>query len=105
MSDGIVIQSRDYWVKVVSMLQQNWALVEMTPGSGVVIYFLDDAGGVFDQLPYRSVERAVDALKRNGFRRYSDDEHLASFLYPPPPQIVEVGKPDRPIYSSGRFWK
>ena len=43
------IQSRDFWVKVVDMLQQNWALIE-PEGSKVTIYFFHDLGGVFDEL-------------------------------------------------------
>ena len=39
MQQEVLIQSRDYWYKVVGMLQQNWALIDLyresrTPGLG-----------------------------------------------------------------------
>ena len=39
------IASRDYWFKVVEMLQQNWALIEPAE-RGVTVFFLQDASGV-----------------------------------------------------------
>lgn len=62
MSDTVPIQSRDFWVKVVDMLQQNWALIEPM-GSKVTIYFLHDLGGVFDELTYSSLCKAQAALR------------------------------------------
>ena len=55
MSDVISIQSRDYWFKIIEMLQQNWELVDPTPG-GVTVYFVNDAGGVFNEIPFDSRE-------------------------------------------------
>ena len=51
------IASRDYWFKVVEMLQQNWALIEPAE-RGVTVFFLQDASGVFDQLAFTSVQEA-----------------------------------------------
>jgi hypothetical protein len=35
MSDVVEINCDDFWVKVVEMLQQNWALIEPVPSGGV----------------------------------------------------------------------
>lgn len=104
MSDEIPIQSRDYWFKVIEMLQQNWALIDATPG-GVTVYFVNDAGGVFDEIPFDSRDAAATSLAENGFRRFADDPKVTSFLCPPNPPFTLRPHPNGPIYSSGRFWK
>lgn len=71
MSSGeniVEIASRDYWFKVVDFLQQNWALIDKEPGS-VIVYFVNDASGVFDRMPFPSVSSAEKVLIRNGFQR------------------------------------
>jgi hypothetical protein len=47
MTDEVPIESTDHWVKVVEMLQQNWALIEPGPAKRVFVYFVSDASGVF----------------------------------------------------------
>jgi hypothetical protein len=44
MNEGIPIQSRDYWFKVIEMLQQNWALIDSAEHE-VTVYFVSDASG------------------------------------------------------------
>lgn len=104
MSETLNIQSRDYWFKVVEMLQQNWALVE-PDSADVVVYFVSDASGVFDELHFATPEEATQALQRNGFRRFADDPNASSFLRCPAPPFTRRPHPNGPIYSSGRFWK
>ncbi|MBB5349964.1 hypothetical protein HNR46_000185 [Haloferula luteola] len=104
MNEPVEIQSRDYWFKVIEMLQQNWALFDPEP-EGVVVYFFGDTGGVFDQLRFPSPEEATLALQRNGFRRYADDASASAFLRCPEPPFVRRDHPNGPIYSSGRFWR
>ncbi len=104
MTDEITIESRDYWFKVVEMLQQNWALIDET-GSGVTAFFVSDTGGVFDEIPFDSVDAASASLSENGFQRFADDPKAASFLSPPNPFFTQQPYPNDQIYSSGRFWK
>ena len=103
MSDAVPIQSRDSWVKVVDMLQQNWALIK-PEGSKVTIYFLHDLGGVFDELTYSSLREAQAALRPNGFRRYDEDPSFAMMCARPEPPFRRAQHANGPIYSSGRFW-
>ena len=104
MTETVDIKTDDFWVKVVEMLQQNWALIEPVPGGGVCVYFIGDTSGVFDEMTFPSDGGAIKALRRNGFSRYADDEKLQSFLRPPPAPFHRQPHPNGPIYSSGRFW-
>jgi len=105
MSETILIKSDDFWVKVVEMLQQNWALIEPMPDSGVCIYFISDTSGVFDEITFPSEDDAIAGLRRNGFKNYADEESLQSFLRPPSAPFHRDQHPNGPIYSSGRYWK
>lgn len=105
MTEKIAIESRDFYVKVVGMLQQNWALIEPEQDGCVRIYFVTDTSGVFDALTFSSEVDANAALRRNGFSRYADDQEMQSFLRPPDPPFHSGSHPNGPIYSSGQFWK
>ena len=104
MNEEIPINNRDYWFKVIEMLQQNWALIE-SGDSGVTVYFLSDTSGVFDEIPFDTQATAEAALRLNGFRRLSEDPQAVSFLRPPAPPFHRHSHLNAPIYSSGRFWK
>ena len=100
------IKSKDYWFKVVEMLQQNWALIDKTDSSsGCIVYFVHDASGVFDRIQFSSEEEAFHALKRNGFARFSEDDEAHKLIAPPQPPFFETQHPNGPIYSSGRYWR
>jgi hypothetical protein len=85
MDETISLKSNDFWVKVVEMLQQNWALVEEKRDGGVCVYFIGDTSGVFDELSFPSADEAIAALRRNGFKLFAGDESLKSFLHPSEP--------------------
>ncbi len=103
----IVLKSKDYWVKIVEFLQQNWALIEPKKESiEVSAYFIGDTSGVFDIMDFSSSEIAEKALMRNGFKRYLDpSESFTEFLYPPKAPFEWRDHPNGKIYSSGRYWK
>lgn len=106
MENPVEIQSRDYWFKIVSMLEQNWALVDNDPDSpGVIVYFVHDLSGVFDRMRFKSYEIAKMSLRWNGFMQLENDKDAQDFLSPPPPPFWEAQHPNGPIYSSGRFWR
>ena len=100
----VEIRSRDYWFKVVDFLQQNWALVDGTP-TGYVVYFFSDTSGVFDRLSFSSSADAEQALRRNGFARFVEDNQAKEFIDVPQPPFHERPHPNGPIYSSGMFWR
>lgn len=105
MNEPVAIRSADYWVKVVEMLQQNWALVETEGADAVRVYFINDTGGVFDEMAFPTASAAWDALSRNGFRRWAENSDLQSFLRPPSAPFRRSDHPNGPVYSSGRFWR
>lgn len=102
--EEIVIQSRDYWFKIVDFLQQNWALIDPQDG-GVLVWFFGDTAGVFDQLHFDSEAAAVEALQRNDFKRYADDKEAQGFIAIPEEPFRWRSHPNGLIYSSGRFWE
>jgi hypothetical protein len=105
MSGSVHLQSTDFWVKVVDMLQQNWALIENEPAGGTRIDFITDTSGIFDEIAFESAGHAEAALTRNGFRRFADSPDLQSFLRPPSAPFHRTTHPNGPIYSSGRYWQ
>ena len=107
MKEQIVeIQSKDYWFKIIEMLQQNWALIEPTQSdSGCIVFFIGNASGVFDQIEFTEIVEAEKQLRINGFEKYEDDKEAQGFIYPPPPPFYKSSHPNGAIYSSGRFWK
>ena len=105
MNEPVRIESGDFWVKVVEMLQQNWATIELDPTSGVRVYFISDNSGVFDEITFPSASAASVALNRNGFRRFANRPDLQSFLRQPSAPFHRAAHPNGPIYSSGRFWR
>ena len=54
------------WIKIVGMLQHNWAEINQTP-HGATIYFFTDIGDIFDRLDCPTVSEAEHGLRRNGF--------------------------------------
>lgn len=80
------IKSKQWWIKIVGMLQHNWALIEEQVGGAATIYFFHDCGttrnfvpnykwhelkeraAVVDSLSYPSIPAAKQALEKNGFR-------------------------------------
>jgi hypothetical protein len=105
MTELVSTKSGDFWVKVVEMLQQNWALIDIKADGSVRVFFISDTGGVFDEMAFPSADAAERALERNGFRRFAGSANLQSFLRPPSAPFHRVAHPNGPIYSSGRFWR
>ena len=59
----------DWYVKIVGMLQQNWAIIKL--GEKTQIIFVNDPGDVFDIIEVKDQETAHDKLMLNGFRKFS----------------------------------
>ncbi|MFC1606310.1 hypothetical protein ACFL33_05560 [Pseudomonadota bacterium] len=93
----------DPWMKIVDMLQQNWAVV-VERDDAVLVVFYGDTCGVFDQLAFDNRETAERALRRNGFGRFRDDAKAQQFIALPDGDFHEQPHPNGFIYSGGRFW-
>lgn len=97
----IIINSEEFYFKVTSFLQQNWALIEL--GEKVTVWFIQDGSGVFDKMEFETLDEAVFGLMRNGFKRHADpDKNYAEFIHPPRRPFFAF---PRKIYSSGEYWR
>ena len=96
----------DWYVKIVGMLQQNWAIIKL--GEKTQIIFVNDPGDVFDIIEVKDQETAHDKLMQNGFNKFNSPSSkrfrpLEEFLTPPF-KVVDTGE-RRNIYSSGEYWR
>jgi len=103
MEKEIKIKSRDFWFKVVEMLQQNWALIDKSD-KVVRVYFISDTSGVFDELEFENHLIAESGLKKNGFSKYNEDKEAQNFIALPKGPFFKSKHPNGEIYSSGRYW-
>lgn len=92
-----------WWVKVVGMSQQNWAL-PLVSRSGARVLFVSDTSGIFDHIDFSDPAEMTAALIRNGFREYDSSPDFKKFLSPPDLPLKPDQHPNGPIYSSGRYW-
>ena len=104
MEEAVEIRSTDPWVKVVGMLQQNWAFLEEVPAGGAVVRFVADDGGVFDEMRFPALRGAIAGLRRNGFRRFQEDTGLQKFLELSEGPFHRSSHMSGAIYSSGAYW-
>ena len=102
--ETVTIRDYDPWIKVVGMLQHNWATIEPFDG-GVRVYFISDTSRVFDEMLFADVNEAQFALLRNGFLLQRAETGRWRTLRPPQPPFVRGRHPNGRIYSSGRFWR
>ena len=99
------ISQLDYWVNVIGMLQQNWALIADDNGAKTcTVFFIHDQSEIFDHIRFLSRQEATHALRRNGFARFVEVPDAQEFLAPPQPPFFEAQHGNGP-YSSGRFWR
>jgi len=107
MKQPVHIESREYWIKVLEMLQQNWAIIEPSSEAGgdpCEVFFIDDNSCVFDRLRFDSAQEAEKGLARNGFSRYDPDPQMLKHMPPPSAPFYESADCQTLVYSSGRFW-
>lgn len=93
------IKSREWWIKVLGMLQHNWALIEEEADGSATVYFLHDCGlnmarngyslkqlkgrsAIVDSLDFESVQLAKEALARNEFWIHEEGGLLGSDMKP-----------------------
>jgi hypothetical protein len=115
------IKSCIWWIKILGMLQHNWALIEESgTGAATVFFFHDGEVGmrgygysreqlkgryaVVDSLNFDSAQLAKEALSRNGFRLHENWELLGSDVKPRG-NFYDVRSFEDGIYSSQGHWK
>jgi hypothetical protein len=108
--EEVIITGSDFWFKNVDFLQTNWALI--TPigasdqvGAGARVWFMSELGGVFDELEFPDEQAAKQALTKNGFSRFTEDDEAKELLAAPERPFSRREHPNGRIYSSGKFWR
>lgn len=109
------IDSDRWWVKVLGMLQHNWALIEEQPEDGsAIVYFAHDEAptsgrlrsrwAIIDSLEFDCRVSAMLALKLNGF---CPVEETSESIYLSAPEGVpyDARATSRRIYSEEGYWK
>ncbi len=124
------INSNQWWCKILGMLSQNWALVEINiKTKGATIYFFYDQGlilggggpsmpikfyktelleyaCIIDSLEFNSVREAELGLKRNKFKMVKNPRSADSYEPEPPLQIkfFDARKYHKGIYLNSEYW-
>ena len=52
MREPVAIQSSEFWVKLVDVLRQNWALIDEGAEGAARVFFATDLSGVFDEMAF-----------------------------------------------------
>lgn len=114
------ISNRDWWVKVLGMLQHNWALIEEYSSGTTTLYFFHDGGmtlgssgyrfseirsrcAVVDSLDFPNKKAALQALKKNDFFRLAERPGPWTNAYPRG-HFYDARATEEGIYSNGGYW-
>jgi len=115
------IYSDDWWVKVLGMLQHNWALIE-TSNKKTTVYFFHDLGtqksfskqyrfyqlknrsAVIDSLEFESIHEAELGLHQNGFMRLKDNPGPWDGEQPYK-NFYDAREVEEGIYSKAGYWR
>jgi hypothetical protein len=115
------ITSEDWWVKVLGMLQHNWALIE-THKDSVTVYFFHDEGitrgflkgytlkqlrnrcAIIDSLEFKYIDEAKIALTRNSFDRLRENPGSWDGLQPHG-NFYDARSGEEGIYSKSGYWE
>lgn len=114
------ISNRDWWVKVLGMLQHNWALIEEDRNGATTLYFFHDGGmtlgssgyrlseirsrcAVVDSLNFPNRKDALQALERNDFYRLAERPGPWINEYPKG-HFYDARATEEGIYSKSGYW-
>ena len=116
-----VIKSRVWWIKILGMLQHNWALIEKSEAGTATVFFFHDKGdpmgfagysraqlrgrcAIVDSLKFESVQFAEEGLSRNGFRLHRVGEVVGSDVKPSG-NFFDSRATEEGVYSTQGHWK
>lgn len=110
----------DWWVKVLAMLEHNWAVIAPNDKGGYTVYFFHDGGttknslpfdhkalnemiAIVDSLDFDSRDDAETALSNNRYRQLKN--HTGPWQGSEPKGIVFDARDTEPgIYSKQNYW-
>lgn len=114
------ISNRDWWLKVLGMLQHNWALIEEDGNGATTVYFFHDGGmtlgssgyrlseirtrcAVVDSLNFPNKKAALRALEKNSFFRLTQRPGPWMNAYPRG-HFYDARATEEGIYSNSGYW-
>ena len=116
----ISLDTSDWWVKVLAMLQHNWAVINDNNNGTVTAYFFHDGGttknsiafhyrsvrdmiAIVDSIEFSSRSDAVERLLHNGFIRLAD---LPGPWHgnEPKGKVFDARSSEPGIYSKESYW-
>jgi hypothetical protein len=115
------LDTSDWWVKVLGMLQHNWAVINSNPDGTVTAYFFHDGGttknatgfdfrhtqnmiAIIDSLDFSSHNEATKQLGTNKFHRLRD--HPGPWTDKHPSGVIFDARHTEPgIYSKQAYWQ
>ena len=115
------LNTGEWWVKPLAMLQHNWAVIDdSAPPTSV--YFFHDGGAakhpsgyvfrskdkekfiaIVDSLNFESHSKAEEALRLNGFSKLEDECHPFA-AYKPQGTVFDARSTETGIYSKEGYW-
>ena len=112
------ISNRDWWFKVLGMLNENWALIEESPEK-VTVYFFHSCGttkmsigprngpwaAIVDSLEFSNCNEALNALLRNGFSPFAEVSDTWEGNPPPEGRLYDAREKEPGIYSQEGYWR
>ena len=115
----LTIDSHDWWVKVISMLCHNWALIGSDKNGRVTVYFFHDSPAtdnaraqtrwirVIDSLEFSSRANALCALRQNDFMELDGNRDASPYIdwgMQPIGRYYYPNPDAKGVYSSGEYW-
>ena len=116
-----ILETNEWWVKPLAMLQHNWALIDDS-STPVSVYFFHDGGttknlsnfsfGSFDDEKFIAIVDSLDfpsrvaaeiGLEENGFKKITEPSDLF-FAYRPTGTPFDARKTEPGIYSKQGYW-
>jgi hypothetical protein len=116
------IKSTEWWIKVLGMLQHNWALIEEQPNGTATVYFFHDCGNtrsfnprykrsellgrsaIVDSLDFEHTTAAIEALEFHGFKLQKSAGRLGRSERPKG-VFYDAREHEDGVYSSSEYWR
>ena len=117
---AIELDTTNWWVKVLAMLQHNWALIATNDKGGITVYFFHDGGttknsipynykavkgmiAIVDSLDFESLDQAETALGNNSYKQLKN--YPGPWNGSEPKGIVFDARDFEPsIFSKQNYW-
>lgn len=116
------INSREWWIKVLGMLQHNWALIEESVDGSATVFFFHDCGAtnvpcrsykisqlkgrsaIVDSFEFDSLKSACEGLRSNDFIPVADAPSGIDIGMQPQGVFYDARSTEKGLYSKKGYW-